>query len=244
VWHELCDWYVELIKPALSGDDEDRRLIALSVLVHVFEASLAMLHPFMPFITEEIWQQIPAYKDVRSVCIRRFPTRQEGLVDNEAESRMSIVMDAITGVRSIRGELNISPSKPLDLIIIAGKDVVDILVSNIEYVERLARASSIKTGSDLTVPRDAASSIKPDLQVYIPLKGLIDVEAETSRLRKELAKTEKELNFVKKKLANENFLSNAPEEVVEENRSKYNELIDKVKSINSNIEKLGLMGKD
>jgi valyl-tRNA synthetase len=244
VWHELCDWYVELIKPALSGDDEDRRLIALSVLVHVFEASLAMLHPFMPFITEEIWQQIPAHKDVRSVCIRRFPTRQEGLLDDEAESWMAIVMDAITGVRSIRGELNISPSKPLDIIIIAGKDVVDILVSNIEYVERLARASSIKTGSDLTVPRDAASSVKADLQVYIPLKGLIDVEAETSRLRKELAKTEKELNFVKKKLANENFLSNAPEEVVEENRSKYNELVDKVKSINSNIEKLGLMGKD
>ncbi len=243
MWHELCDWYVEMIKPELYGDNEESKKAAISTLIHVFEVGLALLHPFMPFITEEIWQQLPSVKKADSLCVRTYPTAEEGIADSEAEKEMAVIMDAVTGIRSIRGELNISPSLELNAMIRTLDSAGEILNANITYVEKLARAKNIQMGKDIESPRNAATAIKPSMEIYVPLEGLIDIDAEIKRLNKDFAKTEKDLMFVKKKLANEDFRSKAPKAVVEENQGKYNEYKDKLNGIQEGIDKLKQWGK-
>lgn len=238
VWHELCDWYVEMIKPELYGQNESSKEAAISTLVHVIEVALGLLHPFMPFITEEIWQQLPVIKETESLCVRRYPTIEEGMRDSEAEEKMEIVMDAVTGIRSIRGELNISPSLELKVLIRAYNSSDKILNDNITYITKLARAKDLEIGKDISSPRNAAAVVKPLMEIFVPLKGLIDVDAELGRLNKEMTRIEKDLSFVNKKLANEDFISKAPKEVVEENKNKSTEYLDKLQAIQQNIDKL------
>jgi valyl-tRNA synthetase len=244
VWHELCDWYVEMIKPELYGDNEESKRAAISTLVYVFEVALALLHPFMPFISEEVWQQLPLRKKVDSLCIRKYPVAEEGIEDKEAEEKMAVIMDAVTGLRSIRGELNISPSLELKALIKTLDSAKDILNANITYITKLANAKDIEIGKDIHIPKNAATSIKPAMEIFVPVEGLIDVDAEISRLNKELVKTERDLLFVKKKLANEDFRIKAPKAVVEENMSKYEEYKDKLEGIQNNIDKLKQWGKN
>jgi valyl-tRNA synthetase len=244
VWHELCDWYVEMIKPELYGDNEESKRAAISTLVYVFEVALALLHPFMPFISEEVWQQLPLRKKVDSLCIRKYPVAEDGIEDKEAEEKMAIIMDAVTGLRSIRGELNISPSLELKALIKTLDSAKDILNANITYITKLANAKDIEIGKDIHIPKNAATSIKPAMEIFVPVEGLIDVDAEISRLNKELVKTERDLLFVKKKLANEDFRIKAPKAVVEENMSKYEEYKDKLEGIQNNIDKLKQWGKN
>ena len=243
IWHELCDWYVELIKPELYGDNAESKKTAISILVHVFEVALALVHPFMPFISEEIWQQLPTGKEVDSLCIRKFPTAEDGIEDRDAEEKMSVVMEAVTGIRSIRGELNISPSVELRALIKTLDSTDVVLSANINYLKKLARAKEIEIGNDLEPPKNAATAIKSAMEIFVPLKGLIDIDVEINRLNKELAKTEKELMFVKKKLANEDFRCKAPKTVVEENKAKYDEYKDKLQVIQESIDKLRQWGK-
>jgi valyl-tRNA synthetase len=244
VWHELCDWYVEMIKPELYGEVAESRTAALSTLIHVFEASLGLMHPFMPFVTEEIWQQLPGARTVESLCIRTYPTVEDGMEDSESEEKMAVIMDAVTGIRSIRGELNVSPSLELAVLIRTHHNTDAVFNENISYITKLARAGDIETGRDIKAPKNAATAIKPSMEIFVPLKGIIDIDAEVSRLSKELKKAEKELLFIKKKLANEDFMNKAPKQVVEENRSKLNDYIDKVKAMKSNISKLQDLGKE
>ncbi len=243
VWHELCDWYVEMIKPELYGDTEEPKRAAISTLINVFEVALGLLHPFMPFITEEIWQQLPAIKEVSSLCIRKYPVAEEGIKDREAEDKMSVIMDAVTGIRSIRGELNISPSLELKAVIKTMDSNKEILNNNMAYLVKLAKVKDIEIGEDIQSPKSAATYIKSSMEIFVPLQGLIDVNAELGRLKKEMNKAEKELITIKKKLANEDFISKAPEKVVEENKYKYDNYIDKIQIIERNINKLKLMSE-
>ncbi|MBI4849237.1 MAG: valine--tRNA ligase [Nitrospirae bacterium] len=238
IWHELCDWYVELIKPELYGENADSKKAAISTLVHVYEVSLALLHPFMPFITEEIWQQLPCKKNDDSLCIREYPSAAEGIEDKEAEEKLNIVMDAVTAIRNIRGELNLSPSLELQALIKASNNAEATLNENITYIAKLAKAKDIKIGSDIQAPKHAATAIKPAFEIFVPLEGLFDFDAEISRLNKEMSKVEEDIQFVDRKLRNEAFISKAPQAVVEENKNKYNEYMEKLKSIQGNIDKL------
>ncbi len=238
VWHELCDWYVEMIKPELGGDNAESKSAAISTLVHVVESALALLHPFMPFITEEIWQQLPSRSDVESLCIREYPVYNEQSHDQESEKKMAVIMDAVTGIRSIRGELNISPSLELKALLKTSDGAENVLNENMTFITKLARTAEITIGQDIAVPKNAASAIKPSMEIYVPLKGIIDVDAEITRLNKEFIKTEKDLTFVKKKLANEEFMNKAPEAVVEECRVKHEDYMDKLQVIKGNIDKL------
>ncbi len=238
IWHELCDWYIEMIKPELYGDNLESKSAAVSTLVHVFEVSLALLHPFMPFITEEIWQQLPCKKDAESLCIRQYPTRDEGIEDNGAEEKIAIVMDAVTAIRNIRGELNLSPSLELQALIKASNNIENVLNENMAYIQKLARARNVEIGKDIQQPKSAAAAVKPSMEIFVPLEGLFDIDAEIARLTKEKGKIEEEIQFVQKKLSNENFISKAPPAVVEENKTKYNEYMDKLKTLQDNIEKL------
>jgi len=238
VWHELCDWYVEMIKPDLSGDNAESKSVAISTLINVYESALALLHPFMPFITEEIWQQLPARAEVESICIRKYPVYDEHIHDQESEKKMDVIMDAVTGIRSIRGELNISPSLKLKVFIKAADKAEEVLNENMTFITKLARTSEITIGQEIDVPKNSSSAIKPSLEIYVPLKGIIDVDAEITRLNKEFSKAEKDLTFVKKKLANEEFMEKAPEAVVEECRAKHDKYLDKMQAIQENIDKL------
>ncbi|TNF56450.1 valine--tRNA ligase, partial [bacterium] len=238
VWHELCDWYVEMIKPVLYGDNEVSQKTSISTLVHVFEVALSLLHPFMPFITEEIWQQLPCNKDVESICIRKFPDAGEGLVDKEAEEKIAVIMEAVTGIRSIRGELNIPPTRSLKAVIKTLDNADRVLTENLTYITKLANAMDIEIGRDIIAPRNSATAIRNEMEIYIPLKGLIDVDKEMKRLRKEMTKLEESISMIQRKLENESFVKKAPEAVVEANRGKYQELNDKKNSIQSVMDKL------
>ena len=238
VWHEFCDWYLEMVKPVLYGDDEGTRISAISTLVHVLETALSLLHPFMPFISEEIWQQIPVKKEVDSICIRRYPVAGDGIEDEESEMNMGVVMDAVLGIRTIRGELNISPSIEIKVLIKTQNGTEDILKRNLVYINKLARAGEIEIGNNIELPKNSATSIKPLMEICVPLKGLINVDLEIDRLNREIKKHKEELSFISNKLSNNGFISKAPKAVVEENKSKYNEIKDKVDTITANIEKL------
>ncbi|MDH4027763.1 MAG: class I tRNA ligase family protein, partial [Nitrospirota bacterium] len=243
IWHELCDWYVEMIKPELYGDNNQSKSAALSTLVHVYEVSLGLLHPFMPFITEEIWQQLPGARTAESLCVRKYPTAADGMEDRAAEEKMGVVMDAVAGVRSIRGELNISPSLELKTLIRPFDGAEDILTENVQYISKLARARDIEIGKDLPSPGKAAAAVRSTMEIYVPLEGLIDIDAEIIRLTKDLNKTDENLAFVKRKLHNKEFMSKAPKAVIEENRVKYNEYLEKLRSIQENVDKLKAWGK-
>lgn len=243
IWHELCDWYVELIKPELYGDDEESKKNSLSTLVHVFEVALGLLHPFMPFITEEIWQQLPCKRTGESLCVRKYPVAEDGIEDRETERKMDIVMDAVTGIRSIRGELNISPSLELRTLIRPLDSSEDVLKENITYITKLGRAKEVEIGKNIKAPKNSAAAVRPEMEIFVPLKGVIDVDVEISRLNKEMAKTEKELIFLKKKLANEDFRAKAPKAVVEESQIKYTENQEKLEGLQANVDKLKAWGK-
>ncbi|MBI4844525.1 MAG: valine--tRNA ligase [Nitrospirae bacterium] len=237
VWHELCDWYVEMIKPELYGDDIYSKNASISVLVHAFEATLRLLHPFMPFITEELWRQLPVRGKGESICIERYPLYSDGIRDEAALNKMAVVIDAVTGIRSIRGELNISPSLELKAMIRACAGIKEVIDENIAYITKLAKAE-IEAGSEIVSPEGAATAIRPSMEIYVPLKGLFDIDAEISRLNKELAKTEEAFNFVDKKLSNAGFVSKAPQEVVDENRANYAELKNKIDLIKDKISRI------
>ena len=243
IWHELCDWYIELIKPELYGEDKETKNAAISTLLHVYEVALALLHPFMPFITEEIWQTLPSQKDAESLCIRKYPIAEEGIKDIDAETKMGVVMDVVTGIRSIRGELNISPSLELNALIktLDGSD--DILNENIAYITKLARTGEIEIGRDIQAPKNAATAIKHSMEIFVPLEGVIDVDAEIARLTKERDKAEDNVAFVKRKLHNKEFMNKAPKAVIEETKVKYKDYLEKLSVSEESIKKIKQWGK-
>ncbi|MEF9437412.1 MAG: class I tRNA ligase family protein [Candidatus Mariimomonas ferrooxydans] len=243
VWHEFCDWYLEMIKPALSGKDENSRKAAVSTLVHVFEATLGLLHPFIPFVTEELWQYLPIGNKTESLCIRRFPTKADGIEDKDAEYKMGLIMDAVSGIRNIRGELNLPPSLELNVTIKTPDKTTDILNENISYLSKLAKTANIEIGHEVRKPEDAAVSINPGMEIFVPLKGLFNVEAEVKRLNKEINKIEGTRAFIQRKLANENFINKAPKAVVDENMYKYQEYKEKIQAIQDRVKKLRQWGK-
>lgn len=237
VWHELCDWYVEMIKPELYSEDIESKNSAVSVLVHTYEATLRLLHPLMPFITEELWQDLAVKEKEASICISRYPTVSDGIPDSEAERKMKVIMDVVTGIRNIRGELNLSPGLQLTAMIRTMEGTKAVIDENITYITKLAKAD-IETGDDIVSPEGAATSIRPSMEIYVPLKGLFDIDAEISRLSREMSKVQEAFTFIDKKLSNEGFVKKAPEAVVEENKAKHAELKDKITSIKENIDKL------
>ncbi len=245
IWHEFCDWYLEMAKSALYGSDEKLRQTAISTAMHVFEVSLRLLHPFMPFITEELWHQLPHLsKDkVESLCVHRYPTAENGIMDKDAEDKMSFIMDAVTGIRNIRGELNLPPSLELKALIKTSDGTMDILNENIEYIAKLAKAKDIEIDENIQKPEESATAIKPTMEIFIPLKGIFDIDTEINRLKKEIAKMQESLSFIQRKLANEEFINKAPKKVVEENKDRYRGFIDNIQKVQENILKLKQWGK-
>ncbi len=232
IWDEYCDWYIELVKPRLYGDEDEEKDTALYTLTFVLENVLKLLHPFMPFITEEIWQHLPTTKE-ESIMIAQWPQYDKTLHFGEEEKQMEQIMEGIRSIRNIRAEMNVVPSKKAKVIIVASDtEAYTVMQQGLEYFYTLANASEVVLLNEKkNIPQDAMSAVITGAEIYMPLEELIDFEKEIERLQKEKEKLEKELKRVNGKLSNKGFLSKAPEKVVEEEKEKkinYQQMMQKV----------------
>ena len=230
IWEEFCDWYIELVKPRLFDREDPTRLEAQWVLNHVLGVAMKLLHPYMPFVTEEIYRNL--INDDDSIMISAWPVYDESMEFAGDERDMGLIMDAIKAVRNIKAEMNVPPSKKNKLIFVAGDSERRILEDGKRFIERLAGASEIVIQADKSgVPDDAVTAVLAGAEIFIPLEDLVDIAKELERLEKEKANLEKELERVNSKLSNEGFISKAPAKVVEEEQAKkvrYSEMYEKV----------------
>ena len=235
IWDVFCDWYIEIAKIRLQGDDEQAKNTAISVLIYVLTDILKLLHPFMPFITEEIYQAIP--HDEESIMISKWVEFDEGICFTAEENEMEKLMSAIKGIRNRRAEMNIPPSKKATVYVeTADKAVFE---AGAEFLKRLASANEVYVGESLDNLGNTVTIITDDAKIYIPLGELVDFEAERKRLEKELAQCQDKLDFINKKLSNPGFVNKAPEKVVEQNRADAQKLEEKIENIKNSIETLG-----
>ena len=215
IWDNFCDWYIELTKARLNGEDEAAKVQAQQVLCYVLTQILKLLHPFMPFITEEIWQALPHEGDY--LMLQDWPVYDEKFCFADEERAMELVMDAIKAIRARRSEMNVPPSKKAELTVVTEEQAV--FTTGIPFLKRLANASEVTVAAD--APADVnglVSVVTSAAKLYIPLAELVDLDAERARLAKEIEKAEKYLAGIEKKLSNEKFVSKAPEAVVQRER--------------------------
>ena len=217
VWDTYCDWYIELTKARLYSEDEDRKQTAISVLVYVLDQILRLLHPFMPFITEEIWQSIPHEGD--ALIVASWPTYSKELAFKTEEDMMESVMNAIRAIRARRTEMNVPPSKKAALFVLTSKP--QVFTEGKGFIQRLAYADEVTLLHSEPENLDGmVTCATPDAKLYIPMGQLVDVSKELERIGKELEKARKNLQSLMGKLSNENFVSRAPEAVVNAEREK------------------------
>jgi valyl-tRNA synthetase len=238
-WSEFCDWYVELSKKDLYGDDPLRKTTARYVLWYTLEHLLRLLHPFMPFITEEIWQALPGTKEGATIMLAPYPEPSPDRCYPEAAANMERVMAVIGGIRNIRGEMEVPPSREISVILSCGGEESLRLMKNSEgAIISLARVADLAIGQGIEKPEDASIQVAGDVQIYVPLKGLVDAEEEEKRLLKEIAKIEKEIDQFSKKLENPSFVERAPADVVAKEREKLAEVADKKLVLEASLEKI------
>ncbi len=237
IWDDLCDWYIEFSKLSLYGENETAKNTTKSVLAYVLDRTLRMMHPFMPFISEEIWQHLPHQGE--SITLAAWPEFDAALENEGAAREMSLLMDIIRAVRNIRAEVNVPMSKKVELMLKAGDDqVLQIVTRNEIYVQRFCNTSSFTASLGLESPDKAMTAIVTGAELYLPLAGLIDIDQEIARLEKELQNLNNEVLRVEKKLGNEGFVSKAPAKVIEEEKAKMADYSDKRSKVIARIEEL------
>ena len=234
VWHEFCDWYLEMVKLELYSKDQKRIEVAQSVMQTVLSGVLRLLHPFVPFITEEIWQRMPHTEG--SIMIAQFPQGTDFISDEESIKEMDLIKEVITGVRNIRGEMNIPPKKDVKIIIdVKRKKEKEIFKNNLSYITNLAKVESVELVSDMEKPDSSATYVFSDIQVHVLLKGLINYDDERKRIYKGIKKIEKEMEMSKKKLENSDFLNQAPSHIVENVKEKVQHMSMKLEKLHQNL---------
>jgi valyl-tRNA synthetase len=228
VWNDFCDWYIELMKNRLYAGDEaaspdfigEIKSAVLSRAIKNFENLLKIVHPFMPFITEELWQLMAERKKRESILTSDYPKFDLSKINSSAEKEMEFVQDVITALRNIRGEMNIAPSKQVKAFIKSS----EVRAHQVDYIKKLAKVDKITIDKNLVKPKASASAVIKETEIYVPLGGLIDLDVERSRLQKEITRLEDALIGIDKKLSNEKFIQNAAPEVVEKERAKKKDL--------------------
>lgn len=237
-WHEFCDWYLELIKPALyDSQDQARRRHTQRVLREVLSALLRLLHPFMPFVTEEIWHKLPGIQG--SIMVAPFPTVQSHLIDPAAEAEMNLLMAVITAVRNLRGEMNIPPSTKVPVQFFSpSMDTLTTLANHAVSLTILGKIDSLTFNPSGERPQAAAKAVVENVEIYLPLAGLIDFAEEDRRLTKEMEKIGKELSTAQRKLANEDFMAKAPAAVVAKEQERVQSLTEKLAKLKSHKERI------
>lgn len=234
IWDIFCDWYIELAKIRLNGEDKEAKETVKAVLIYVMSGTLKLLHPFMPFITEEIWQTLP--HDGETIMLSPWDKYDESRNFPTEESEMEKIMAAIKAIRNRRAEMNVPPSRKAQLFIETASE--DTFRTGAVFMQKLASASEVTVGKDFSL-ETAVSIITEDARIYIPMAELIDFEAERARLNKELAAAEKQLSQIDAKLSNENFVNKAPANVVQGQRDAAEKLRDKIAMLKDSIASLG-----
>lgn len=233
-WSEYCDWYIEMVKPRLYGDDVEAKKAALYTLTYVLETILKLLHPFIPFITEEIFDHLPTANGM--IIVSEWPEFKEE--DNMAkeEAMMDIMMDGIRNVRNVRSEMNVPPSKKAKVIMVPSEDKLEAVEAGKDYFKTLASASEVEVRADEAgIPEDAVSVVIDGVKIFIPLDELVDFEKELERLNKEKAKLEGEIKRVNGKLSNQGFLAKAPQKLVDEEKAKKEKFEEMMKSVEERL---------
>jgi valyl-tRNA synthetase len=249
-WDDFCDWYIELSKATVSAEaDSPQRSIARARSISVLEQSLRLLHPFMPYLTEELWQKLPveharllhrAYEGAEpTIMLASFPQCDEALVSESAESEMQAVIDLVSRVRNIRSEMNIKPGEPIQLMIAANPGLQTVFAASADQITRLTRASNVSIDGNAEAPKASARAVlSGGAEVAIPLEGLIDFAQERERLLKEKEKLQKEATRLASQLGNSDFVARAPAEKVAELRSRIADIAQRTVALGQMIEAL------
>jgi valyl-tRNA synthetase len=239
LWHEYCDWYLEMVKSDFYGEDPQRKALAQSVAVRALERILLLLHPVMPFITEEIWQKLP--QTTGSIMRAALPGLDERRNDPDAVEKMEVLMAVINGIRNIRGEMNVPPATRVKVVCLCAEEGARAILE--EYsatVQDLAKLTGLQVSlvGEVQKPKMAASTVTKRVEVYVILEGILDFESEARRLQKEISKVEQELGITQRKLSNEDFLGRAPRDVVEKEREKGTRLGEKLEKLRGQLDRL------
>ena len=239
IWHDFCDWYVELVKTRFYGDEpiEVKRTVVTRAL-WVFDQALRMLHPMMPFVTEELWQHLTE-RNGESLVRASFPTGADLNVEKNTEEEMAFVQDVINAVRNIRGENNIAPSKDIHLQVrLAGEKQDGIFKTYSKYLAKLARVVSVEAIAPAVKPKLSSSAVVGKTEIFVPLEGLIDIDAEKSRLEKEIERLSGLILGIQNKLANASFVERAPKQIVDKEKEKLNNFTSSVEKLRKSLEHL------
>jgi valyl-tRNA synthetase len=236
VWHECCDWYIELTKRRLRGEGPPK-LAAQHTLATVLDQTLRLLHPIIPFITEELWQHLPQAS--ASLVVAAYPQAEDTRIDAEAEADMQLLMDVVNAIRTIRGEVRLAPSQRVATRIRATHAAhASLLRQHTDYLTTLGTLSELLVDATVERPPVAATAVVAGMDIYVPLGGVIDIDKEKQRLEKDLQKLSQELIRTRKKLANPSFLERAPEEIVAKEHAAEADLQDKEQRLQIALERL------
>jgi len=246
LWHEFCDWYIEISKPRLnkntienlpSDNLHSSRETVQYILCDILERTLRLLHPFMPFITEEIWQNLPHEGD--SIMTAPWPIYNKGEINESVEEDMNLIKNIITSIRNVRNEVKVNPSSKVDVYIRSEENsILKTIENNSSYIIDLAKVSVLKVGAKLEKPKICITTVLPKLEIFVLLKEAIDLQKERERLNKEIEEITKELMNIKKKLANEEFLQKAPAQVIANQKLKQTEFIEKKEKLVENLRRI------
>ena len=237
IWDDFCDWYIEMSKEVLFGEDETAKQMTRSILAYVLDQTLRLLHPIMPFVTEEIWENIP--HEGESLVVAEYPVVHPKLSDEAATKGMDVLMELIRSVRNSRAEVNTPLSKKIELLIKTNDQTVEqFLKANTSYIERFCNPETLTISSEIEAPETAMSAVITGAEIYLPLAGLINLEEEITRLNKELDKWSKEVKRVEGKLANKRFVESAPDAVVEAEKAKHVDYLEKQVAVTERIKVL------
>ena len=235
-WNDLCDWYLEIAKNRFYGEDESKADIARVVAIECIRTVLTLLHPYSPFITEELWSH---FKPDGSSDLIIMPWIKNGSIqDKDAEDNMDILKEVITSIRSIRSRMNVAPSTRCDLVVRCNDDQKLFIDEHTNLIQALAGVNNISTGKGLDKPSQSATAVSAGMELYIPLKGLVDLEGEKSRMEKRILEIDRLLTSINAKLSNQNFLQRAPEPVIEKERSNLKKLNQELEKVTANLEVL------
>jgi valyl-tRNA synthetase len=238
VWNQLCDWYLELLKPVFNGEDEAAKVEARACAAHVLAEAVKLLHPFMPFMTEELWEHL-AGESAGLACHSSWP--QPVFSDEDAASEINWLIDLVSGLRSVRAEMNVPPSAKAALVMVGANQATEARLQRHDpAIKRLARVTEIRL--ETAVPSGSAQIVVGEATACLPLGDLIDLDAEKARLEKALAKVREDIEKIERKLANEKFVANAKPEVVEAEREKLVDLTGQNEKLAAAIERLGQAG--
>lgn len=239
-WTDFCDWYLELIKDRLYNGDAATKTRTLSLALTIMDGVVKVMHPIVPFITEEIWQKMMTRADGESLMVQPWPGTQASWIREDIDRQMEIVQSVIVAIRNIRSEMNISPAKKTDVVLRTPDAVVNGLLTGSEaYIRNLARAEKVTVGMDAVKPPMSASAVVSGVEIYMPLAGIIDVNIERARLQKEVDRLRGQIEAIDKKLGNQDFVAKAPPQVIEKENAKRENFRQTIEKLSASLKQLG-----